>query len=91
MAEDANAKPGFVSLEGYLAGRLVVEALKRAGGEPTREKLLAAVASAPIDLGGVVLNYGPTKNQGSDQVYFTILQADGTFKPVVRLVKMAAQ
>ncbi len=91
VAEDANAKPGFVSLEGYLAGRLVVEALKRAGGEPTREKLLAAVASAPIDLGGVVLNYGPTKNQGSDEVYFTILQADGTFKPVVRLVKMAAQ
>jgi branched-chain amino acid transport system substrate-binding protein len=91
VAEDGNAKPGFVSLEGYLAGRLVVEALKRAGGEPTREKLLAAVSSAPIDLGGVVLNYGPTKNQGSDEVYFTILQADGTFKPVVRLVKMAAQ
>jgi branched-chain amino acid transport system substrate-binding protein len=91
VAEDGNAKPGFVSLEGYLAGRLVVEALKRAGGEPTREKLLAAVSSAPIDLGGVVLNYGQTKNQGSDEVYFTILQADGTFKPVVRLVKMAAQ
>ena len=91
VAEDGNAKSGFVSLEGYLAGRLVVEALKRAGGEPTREKLLAAVSSAPIDLGGVVLNYGPTKNQGSDEVYFTILQADGTFKPVVRLVKMAAQ
>jgi branched-chain amino acid transport system substrate-binding protein len=91
VAEDGNAKPGFVSLEGYLAGRLVVEALKRAGGEPTREKLLAAVSSAPIDLGGVVLNYGSTKNQGSDEVYFTILQADGTFKPVVRLVKMAAR
>jgi branched-chain amino acid transport system substrate-binding protein len=91
VAEDGNAKSGFVSLEGYLAGRLVVEALKRAGGEPTREKLLAAVSSAPIDLGGVVLNYGPTKNQGSDEVYFTILQVDGTFKPVVRLVKMAAQ
>jgi len=42
-------------------------------------------------MGGVTLSYGPAKNQGSDQVFFTILQADGTFKPVTRLVKMAGQ
>jgi len=88
-ADDAKAKPGFVSLEGYLAGRLVVEGLKRVQGEPTREKLLDAINAAPFDLGGVALNYGPTKNQGSDQVFFTILQGDGSFKPVVRLVRMA--
>jgi len=90
-AEDASLKPGFVSLEGYLVGRLVVEALKRVDGEPTREKLLDAIATAPFDFGGVKLTYGPTKNQGSDQVFFTILQADGTFKPVDRLVGMAGQ
>ena len=90
-AADANAKPGFVSLEGYLVGRLVVESLKRIGGEPTREKLLDAVAQAPFNFGGTVLKYGPTKNQGSDQVYFTILQADGSFKPVTRLVRVAGQ
>ncbi len=90
-ADDANAKPGFVSLEGYLVGRVVVEALKRIDGEPTREKLLDAIAAAPFDLGGVVLSYGPSKNQGSDQVFFTILQADGSFKPVVRLNKMAGR
>ncbi|HYA05949.1 MAG TPA: ABC transporter substrate-binding protein [Xanthobacteraceae bacterium] len=90
-AEDAGANPGFVSLEGYLVGRLAVEALKRVNGEPTREKLIDAVYAAPFDLGGDVLSYGPNKNQGSDQVFFTILQADGSFKPVVRLVKMAGQ
>jgi len=90
-AVDANAKVGFVSLEGYLAGRLAVEALKRVSGEPTREKLLDAIAGAPFNLGGIVLSYGPTKNQGSDQVFFTILQADGSFRPVVRLVKMVRQ
>jgi branched-chain amino acid transport system substrate-binding protein len=86
-ADAANAKPGFVSLEGYLVGRVVVEALKRVEGEPTREKLLEAINAMPFDLGGVVLNYGPTKNQGSDQVFFTILQADGSFKSVVHLIK----
>jgi len=90
-ADGAGAKPGFVSLEGYLVGRLTVEALKRMSGEPTREKLLDAIVAAPFDLGGMVLTYGPAKNQGSDQVFFTILQADGSFKPVARLMKMAGQ
>ena len=88
---NASAKPGFVSLEGYLVGRLAVEALKRVSGAPTREKLLDAIAGAPFDFGGVALSYGPAKNQGSDQVFFTILQADGSFKQVVRLVRMAGQ
>ena len=38
-----------------------------------------------FNFGGVKLTYGPNKNQGSNQVFFTILQADGTFKPVDRL------
>jgi ABC-type branched-subunit amino acid transport system substrate-binding protein len=86
-AVNAKAQPGFVSLEGYLVGRLVVEALKRIPGDPSREALLDAMAKAPFDLGGLQLSYGPAKNQGSDQVFFTILQADGSFKPVTRLLK----
>jgi len=91
IAADPNARPGFVSLEGYMVGRLVVDALKRVKGGPTREALLDAINSAPFDLGGVMLNYGPTNNQGSNQVFFTILQADGKFRPVTRLVRMATQ
>src|SRR5665213_2607603 len=87
LALDSKAKPNFVSLEGYLVGRLVVETLKRLPGEPTREGFLDAIATAPFDLGGVTLSYGPTKNQGSDQVYFTVLQADGSFKPIARFVR----
>jgi branched-chain amino acid transport system substrate-binding protein len=90
-AVNSSAKPGFVSLEGYLVGRLVIEALKRIPGEPSREALLDAIAKSPFDLGGVNLKFGSTKNQGSDQVYFTILQADGSFKPVSKLVKTAGQ
>jgi branched-chain amino acid transport system substrate-binding protein len=90
-AADAAAKPGFVSLEGYVVGRLVVDALKRIKGEPTREGLLDAIGSGPFDMGGIALSYGPAKNQGSDHVFFTILQANGTFKPVSRLAKIAGQ
>lgn len=88
----AKGKPGFVSLEGYLVGRLVVEALKRVSGDPTREAFLDVIAkSGSFDLGGIKLSYGPNNNQGMSEVFFTILQADGSFKPVTRLIKTAWQ
>src|SRR5262249_38895543 len=90
LAPDAG--PGFVSLEGYLVGRLAIEALKRVPGEPTREALLDAIANTgTFDLGGIDWAYEPDRSEGSARVFFTILQADGSFKPVVRLVKMARE
>lgn len=81
-----DAKPGFGSLEGYLVGRLVVEALGRIDGEPTRTKLLEAITgSGPYDLGGVSLSYGPGDNQGSDRVFFTVIQSDGAFRAIETL------
>jgi len=85
------SKPGFVSLEGYLVGQLVIEGLKRISGEPSREAFLDAIESAPFDLGGVKLIFSPTQNQGSNQVYFTMLQGDGTFRPVTKFAKTAAR
>lgn len=90
-AVNEKSKPGFVSLEGYLAGRLVVEAIRRIPGEPTREAFLDAIEREPFDLGGVKLIFSATQNQGSNQVYFTVLQSDGFFRPVTRLVKTVAR
>jgi branched-chain amino acid transport system substrate-binding protein len=91
IAVNPKSKLGFVSLEGYLVGQLVVEALKRIPGEPNREAFLDAIESAPFDLGGVKLSFSATQNQGSNQVYFTVLQSDGTFRPVTKLVKTVAR
>jgi len=90
-AVNEKSKPGFVSLEGYLVGRLVVEAIKRIPGEPTREAFLDAIEREPINLGGVKLTFSATQNQGSNQVYFTVLQPDGLFRPVTKLVKTVRQ
>jgi hypothetical protein len=90
-AINPNSKPGFVSLEGYLVGQLVVETLKRIPGELSRETFLDAIESSPFDLGGVKLGFSATQNQGSNQVYFTVLQQDGSFKPVTKLVKTVAR
>jgi branched-chain amino acid transport system substrate-binding protein len=89
-AHDPKAQPGFVSLEGYMVGRLMAAALERIPGEPTRQGLLDAIArSGVIDLEGAKLTYGPTDNQGMDEVFLTVIQSDGTFKPVTKLVPAA--
>jgi len=80
---DAETEPSFVSLEGYLAGRLAIEGLKLAGENPTRESFLRVLKEAgTIDLDGFQLAYGANDNQGSDQVYLTRLDASGRFQSV---------
>jgi len=85
-AYEPDAPAGFVSLEGYLVGRLVIEALRTAGPAPDRAGLLDAIYQRRrFDLGGVTLTYGPGDNQGLDRVFLTVLQADSSFKPVETL------
>ena len=82
-AYDADAEPGFVSLEGYLAGRLAIERLETCGADVTRECFLNVFdESTPIDLYGFQLQYGPGDNQGSDAVFLTRINADGEFELV---------
>ncbi len=83
-AHNPKAEPGFVSLEGYMVGRLVVQALAKMDGEITRKALMDTITkTSTFDLGGVTLTYGPGDNQGMDKVYITEIQADGSFKPLV--------
>jgi ABC-type branched-subunit amino acid transport system substrate-binding protein len=86
-AADPNAKPGFVTLEGYMVGKLAIAALQKVSGEPTRKAFLSAVLGGSFDLGGVKLTYGADDNQGMDDVFLTVIQADGTFKPVTSLAQ----
>lgn len=87
-ALDDAAGTGFVSLEGYLTGRLFAAALDRAGPDLSREQLLSVFQqSVKFDFGGAVLGYGPGDNQGMDKVYLSVLQKDGTFAYVEKLSK----
>jgi ABC-type branched-subunit amino acid transport system substrate-binding protein len=63
----------FISLEGYVNARVVVEALRRAGPHPTRTGFRQALESLrSFDLGiGASLTFGPERHQGLDGVYFT--------------------
>jgi branched-chain amino acid transport system substrate-binding protein len=87
-ASAPDAQPGFVSLEGYLVGRAIIAALEKVNGEPTRKALMEAVQNTGnFDLGGFKLVYSDSSNRGSDHVFLTVIQPDGSFKAVDRLEK----
>jgi ABC-type branched-subunit amino acid transport system substrate-binding protein len=74
----------FVSFEGFINAKVIVEALRRAGPNPTRPGFKAALESMKnVDLGiGAPLTFGPERHQGLDSVYFTRVE-NGRWVPVV--------
>ncbi len=71
---------GWVSLEGYIVGKLWLSAMEGVSGRITRAKFLKSVRGRKFDLGGLKLDY-TNDNQGSDLVVLTNLSPDG-FKPM---------
>lgn len=80
LAKAARQEPHHAGLEGYIAGKLLVEGLKRAGRDLTREKLVAALESMHnTDLGDYVVDYSPQKRAGSAYVDLSIIRTSGQF------------
>jgi branched-chain amino acid transport system substrate-binding protein len=85
-ALDAKADPDFVSLEGYLSGRLAIEVLNKVGPSPTRNAMIQVIKEiGRFDIGGLMMTFGPHKNEGLDQVFLTVIQRDGSFKAIEKL------
>jgi len=76
--------PDYVSLEGYVAAQILVEALRRAGPQLDTEKLVDTLESIRgFDMGlGTVLNFGPSEHQGSHKVWGTQLDKTGRFNSI---------
>ena len=84
--QERGARPSFVSLEGYIVGRLTGEVLDRAGPDLTRVGFLDTLTTIRnLDFGGFSLTYGPGDTQGSDRVFLTRIEANGTLRPLTSL------
>lgn len=85
---DPGAVPGFVSLEGYVAGRLAISGLEQCGDSVTRQCFLDAILGADsLDIDGFTMNFGDGEsitedNQGSDAVFVTQIGPDGAYRPL---------
>jgi branched-chain amino acid transport system substrate-binding protein len=73
-----NTEPSFVSLEGFVDAMVLVDALRDAGRDLTRDKLISALVSInrkDIGLGpNLLLSFSPANHKGLDSVYVTVIR-----------------
>jgi ABC-type branched-subunit amino acid transport system substrate-binding protein len=68
-------------LEGYAGAKVLVEGLKRAGPNPTPQKLRDALERmGKVDIGGLEVDYGPKNHGGLKYVELSIISTDGKFR-----------
>ena len=85
-ALDPKLKPDFISLEGYLSGRLVAAALEMAGPNPTRADMLQLIRDVGrFDISGDIIAFGQKRRETPAKVFLTVIQPDGSFKAVDKL------
>ncbi|MBL8482002.1 MAG: ABC transporter substrate-binding protein [Rhodocyclaceae bacterium] len=80
LAKTAGKEMSPAMLEGYVAAKVMSEALRRAGTKVTRESVVEALASMKsYDLGGIKISYGPDDHGGLDLVEMSVIGAGGKF------------
>ena len=80
-AAGKDAQANFSSMEGYLAARVLVEGIKRAGAKATRDSLITGLeAIGTQSIGGFNVSFSPTDHVGSSFVELSMLVGDGRIR-----------
>jgi branched-chain amino acid transport system substrate-binding protein len=80
LKEHPRVAPSYASLGGFVSGKVIVEGLKRAGPQPTREKLVKALETMQkFDLGDFIIDFSPQNRHGSKYVELTVIGRNGNF------------
>jgi ABC-type branched-subunit amino acid transport system substrate-binding protein len=76
--------PDYVSLEGYVAANVLIQAIKRTGGQLDTERLIDTLETTrSLDLGlGTSLGFGRSEHQASHKIWGTALDETGKFQPL---------
>jgi branched-chain amino acid transport system substrate-binding protein len=71
----------YAMMEGYIAARVISEAIRRQSGRPSREGTVLALDSmSSFDLGGYVISFKPGQHSGSSFVELSIVTSAGRIR-----------
>ena len=71
----------YAMMEGFIAAKVIVEAVRRQGARPTREGMAATLdAMDSYDLGGYVVGFKPGMRNGSKFVELSIISGAGKIR-----------
>ena len=80
VIEEAKGQPGWGTLEGYIAAKVMVEGLRRAGRRLDRENFVRAMETLDAyDAGGFKVSFSADSHSGSKFVDLTIISRDQRF------------
>jgi len=76
--------PNYVSLEGYIAANVLIQAIKRSGPQIDTERLIDTLENVRnLDLGlGTPLNFGRAEHQASHKIWGTAIDDAGKYAPL---------
>ena len=80
-AQKVDSPVSYAMMEGYIAARVIVEAVRRQGARPTREGMVTALNSMDaFDMGGYAVAFKPTQRTGSRYVELSIVSSVGKIR-----------
>jgi branched-chain amino acid transport system substrate-binding protein len=76
--------PDYVSLEGYIAANVLIQAMKRSGPQIETERLIDTLENMRnLDLGlGTPLNFGKSEHQASHKIWGTAIDENGKYQSI---------
>ncbi|UDM52218.1 ABC transporter substrate-binding protein [Cupriavidus sp. MP-37] len=78
LAKQQGVEPSNAGMEGFMSAKVLVEGLRRAGPDLTRERLVAALEGMrDFDLGGILISYSAARHTGSSFVEMSIVSSTG--------------
>jgi branched-chain amino acid transport system substrate-binding protein len=77
--EKVGVPVGYHSYEGYIAGRVTVEALRQAGRDLSRERAHAVLRKLKMRVGGMDLDFSGGRSTGSQFVELVRVRKDGKY------------
>jgi branched-chain amino acid transport system substrate-binding protein len=80
-SEKLDVPLSYAMMEGYITGKVIVEAVRRQGRSPSREGMVAALDSMDYyDMGGYAVGYKPGMHSGSKFVELSIISGAGKIR-----------
>lgn len=80
LKASGSGEPNFSSLEGFISAKVIVEGMRRAGKNLTRDGLIRALETMePFDVGGFKVYYSAEDHRGSRYVDLTIISKNQKF------------
>jgi branched-chain amino acid transport system substrate-binding protein len=79
-AKASGTTVSYTAMEGYVNAKVLVEGLRRAGRNLTRDGFIRALESMQrVDLGGILITYSDKDHSGSEFVELTMIGKNGRF------------